>query len=398
MIPVRASDYLIQRRRVIETQWSRFVSGSAKIREHLLRPEIYESWIRCAAKLNPYNQIQAPLNGQAQAAQIWQDSPLRTAAQHGCEQIIQLTREGSLAVALSDSQGLLLWTFASDHMQARAESVNFVAGAYWHEDAVGTNAIALSLRTSAASMVFASEHYLPFVHDWVGYAAPIIHPQTGQMVGVLSISSTWNHHTPLGQAAVCELARAMAKHLPIWQAQAELELHALGLPKIIFRGQPLRISQRQLEILCLLALNPQGLALDTFHAALYGDMPITISTLKAELSHLRRLLDGQIGSRPYRLLMPVWADFIDVWERLRSGRLNEAVELYRGPFIPHSTSPELEEWRYCVDAVMTKAVESCGDFSVLLEKMHLGSRGSVLVRDRLATLLPEANSATSTAD
>lgn len=389
MIPVRASDYLMQRRRVTEMQWSRFISGSAKVRERVLRPDIYASWQRCASQLSPYSQTQAPVGEAYLAQQRWQDSPLRAAAQREREQIMQLAREGSLVAALADTHGHLLWSFASAHMQARAEAVNFMAGGHWSEEASGTNAVGLCLKLGVATTVFSSEHYLAFMHDWVGYAAPIIHPQTGQMMGVLAISSTWNHHTPLGQAAVCELARAIAEHLPIWQPRAELELHALGTPKVIFRGQAQRISQRQLEILCLLALNPQGLTLDAFHAALYGDMPITISTLKAELSHLRRLLDGQIGSRPYRLLMPIWADFIDVWERLRSGRVTEAVELYRGSFLPQSTSPELEEWRYCVDAVMTRAVDACGDFSVLLEKMRLGSRGSVLVRDRLAELLPE---------
>lgn len=389
MIPVRASDYLMQRRRVTEMQWSRFISGSAKVRERVLRPEIYASWQRCALQLNPYSQTQAPVDEAYLVQQRWQESPLRAAAQREREQIMQLAREGSLVAALADAQGHLLWSFTSAHMQARAEAVRFIAGGHWNEEAIGTNAVGLSLKLGAASTVFSSEHYLSFLHDWVGYASPITHPQTGQMIGVLAISSTWNHHTPLGQAAVCELARAIAEHLPIWQPRAELELHALGIPKVIFRGQVQRISQRQLEILCLLALNPQGLTLDSFHAALYGDMPITISTLKAELSHLRRLLDGQIGSRPYRLLMPIWADFIDVWERLRSGRVTEAVELYRGSFLPQSTSPELEEWRYCVDAVMTRAVDAGGDFSVLLEKMRLGSRGSVLVRDRLAELLPE---------
>ncbi len=392
MIPVRASDYLMQRRRVTETQWARFITGSAKVREQLVRPEIYASWQRCAAHLNPSQHTQAPLDENYLVQQRWQESPLRAAAQREREQIMQLAREGSLVATLADVQGHLLWTFASPHMQARAEAVNFIAGGHWREDAAGTNAVGLSLKLGTATTVFSSEHYLPFLHDWVGYASPIVHPQTAQIVGVLNISSTWNHHTPLGQAAVCELARSIAEHLPIWQPRAELELHALGIPQVIFRGQVQRLSQRQLEILCLLALNPQGLTLDSFHAALYGDMPITISTLKAELSHLRRLLDGQIGSRPYRLLMPIWADFIDVWERLRSGRVTEAVELYRGAFLPHSTSPELEEWRYCVDAVMTRAVDACGDFSVLLEKMRLGSRGSVLVRDRLAELLPERSS------
>lgn len=390
MIPVRASDYLMRRRRVTETQWIRFLNGSSDVREQLLRPDIYASWQRCSPQISPHFQTHAPLDEAYLVQQRWQASPLRAAAQQEREQIMQLAREGSLVAALADVQGHLLWTFASPHMQARAEAVNFIAGGHWQEEAAGTNAVGLSLKLGTPTTVFSSEHYLPFVHDWVCYAAPIIHPQTGQIAGVLDISSTWNHHTPLGQAAVCELARSIAEHLPIWQPKAELELHALGAPtKVAFRGQIQKVSQRQLEILCLLALNPQGLTLDSFHAALYGDTPITISTLKAELSHLRRMLDGQIGSRPYRLLMPVWADFIDVWERLRSGRVTEAVELYRGSFLASSISPELEEWRHCVDAVMTRAVDACGDFSVLLEKMRLGSRGSVLVRDRLAELLPK---------
>jgi hypothetical protein len=144
---------------------------------------------------------------------------------------------------------------------------------------------------------------------------------------------------------------------------------------------------RQVEILCLLALNPQGLTLEGFHAALYGDLPISTTTLKAEMSHLRRLLGGQIGSRPYRLQMPVWADFIHVWQVLRQQQSNEAFSLYRGPFLPQSASPELEEWRYCIDAVMGRALDSCQDPAVLMEKLCHSTSGSELVRGRLAELV-----------
>lgn len=388
MIPVRASDYLIQRRNVTDTQWSRFITGSTSLREGLLRPDIVSSWRRCASRLNPQHD-HVPADDSYTVNSRWKDSPLRSAAQQEREQIMQLAREGSLVAAIADPQGHLLWTFASQHMQSRAESVNFIAGGHWSEEAAGTNAIGLALKLGSATTVFSSEHYLPFVHDWVCYASPIVHPQTGQVVGVLDISSTWNHHTPLGQAAVCELARSIAKRLPVWQPCAELEIHALGQPRVVFRGKDQHVSQRQLEILCLLALNPQGLTLESFHAALYGDVPISTSTLKAELSHLRRLLDGQIGSRPYRLLMPVWADFVDIWQVLRSGRLDDAFSLYRGTFLPQSESPELEEWRYCVEAVMSRALDSCGDFSVMMDKMCQGSMGSELVRGRLAELIPD---------
>ena len=192
---------------------------------------------------------------------------------------------------------------------------------------------------------------------------------------------------PLGQAAVTELARAIGRCLPQHLPRAELEIHALGQPRILFRGKPLNLPMRQVEILCLLALNPQGLTLEGFHAALYGDLPVSTTTLKAELSHLRRLLDGQIGSRPYRLQMPVWADFIHVWQALRQQQSNEAFSLYRGSFLPHSVSPELEEWRHCIDAVMGQALDSCRDPTMLMDKLCNSTSGSELVRERLSELV-----------
>lgn len=387
MIPVRASDVLIQRRRSTEMQWSRFVAGSPHLRESVLRDDIVSSWKRCASKLSPQKTSHVPADDDYTVSHRWEDSILRLAAQQEMEQIKQLAREGSLVAAISDVKGHLLWTYASQHMRSLAESVNFVAGGHWSEEEAGTNAVGLALKLRNATTVFSSEHYLPIVHDWVCYASPIVHPQSGQVIGVLDISSTWNHHTPLGQAAVCELARSISRRLPEDQPHAELELYALGQPRVVFRGVSQKVSLRQLEILCLLALNPQGLTLEAFHAALYGDAPITMSTLKAELSHLRRMLDGQIGSRPYRLLAPVWADFIGIWQSLRNGHVDAALSLYRGAFLPQSRSPELEEWRTCVDAVMGRALDSCDDLSVLMTKMCEGSGSSELVRERLSELV-----------
>ena len=55
-------------------------------------------------------------------------------------------------------------------------------------------------------------------------------------------------------------------------------------------GQRLLLNRRQTEILALLALHPAGLSVEQLHALLYGDPSVTISTLKAEVSHLRAAL------------------------------------------------------------------------------------------------------------
>lgn len=385
------SSPLSQRRLDIETQWSRFVAGSPFIKAESIREDIMSSWQRSALHLKP-QKLHAPADDEYTAAQYWKESQLCQAARREQEAMMQLAKEGELVAAIADPSGRLLWTFASNHMRKRAEAVNFTAGGHWDEHSVGTNAVGLSLKLRRSVTVFSSEHYLPFVHDWVCYGAPIIHPQSGECVGILDMSTTWNRHTPLGQAAVTELARAIARSLPQTQPKAELEIHALGQPRILFRGKPLNLPMRQVEILCLLALNPQGLSLEGCHAALYGDAPVSTTTLKAELSHLRRVLDGQIGSRPYRLLSSVWADFIQVWQTLRQQRSSEAFSLYRGSFLPQSESPELEEWRHCIDAVMGQALESCQDPAVLMEKLCHSTSGSEMVRERLAELASRSGS------
>lgn len=351
-----------------------------------VRKDVVSSWQRSALHVD--NQIShAPVEDEYSAKHRWAESPLRPAAQKEMDHLIQLSNEGELVAAIADPSGQLLWTFASNHMRGLAESLNFVKGGHWDEHSVGTNAVGLSLELKQAVTVFSSEHYLPFVHDWVCYAAPIIHPQSGQCLGTLDISTTWKRHTPLGQSAVAELARSIAQRLPQTDSRAELELHALGQPYILFQGKIFNPGKRQMEILCLLALNPDGLTLEGLHAALYGDMPISTSTLKAELSHLRSLLDGQIGSRPYRLLSAtIWADFIYLWQAIRVQNSSEAFSLFRGSFLPHSESPELSEWRYCIDAAMDSVVKSCNNPDTLINELCNTTAGSRQIRERLLEL------------
>lgn len=377
---------LVKRRKMIEAEWNQLAAGCYDFSTDSVRGDIMGSWQRSLQAVAA-QQSQAPVDDAYLTARLWKESLIRQAAEREQAQIIQLAREGELVAAIADASGRLLWTYASQHMQARAEAVNFTAGGRWDERSVGTNAVGLSLSLKSAVTVFSSEHYQSFVHDWVCYAAPIIHPQSGECVGILDLSTTWKRHTPLGQAAVTELARSIASCLPSHLPRAELEIYALGQPRVLFRGKPLALPQRYLEMLCLLLLNPQGLSLEAFHTALYSDAIASTATLKAEISHLRRALDGQIGSRPYRLLIPVWADFIQIWQALRERKTNEALALYRGSLMAQSDSPELNEWRHCIDVVMNQVLDACTEPNLLVDKICDNPAGSYWVRERLLELL-----------
>src|SRR5690606_9843211 len=97
-------------------------------------------------------------------------------------------------------------------------------------------------------------------------------------------------------------------------------------------------------------------SLGELHARLYGDRPVTIATLKAEISRLRRELQGQLTSRPYRLTVDWEADVTRLLARLDQGDVEGAARLYDGQLLPASTSPFVEEHRHHVDVALRTAV------------------------------------------
>ena len=124
-----------------------------------------------------------------------------------------------------------------------------------------------------------------------------------------------------------------------------LFLNLLGRVEVALDGQRLLLNRRQTEILALLALHPEGLTLEHLHALLYGDKSVTASTLKAEVSHLRSALGGQLASRPYRLMLPVDTDVDQVLDLLRRGEVAAALDVYGGDLFPGTGSPALAEPR-----------------------------------------------------
>ncbi len=52
-----------------------------------------------------------------------------------------------------------------------------------------------------------AEHYAPIVHNWVCWAAPVHDPVSGELLGVIDLSTTWDRTHPIGLAT----ARVMAQ-------------------------------------------------------------------------------------------------------------------------------------------------------------------------------------------
>ncbi|GAA5448003.1 hypothetical protein Ddep01_01763 [Deinococcus depolymerans] len=340
---------VLERQRRV-TAWQRFVSRGVPDRS--VPAGVLASWARSAASV-PADRVSAPVSDQAPA---WTGSPLEFATRDLRPELMALAQDGDLMVALADARGQLLWTAGSARMQRLGQALNFVPGGHWDEGSVGTNALALALRERTAVRVFAAEHYVQAVHDWVCYGAPLRDAQ-GTLLGVLNLSTVWEQSTPLGLASAQHYAQRIEAQLA-QGPQVTLRVRLCGTPLVQLGGRCLHLTPRQLELLAVLALHPEGLTLDALHAHVYGDAPITSSTLKSEVSTLRGLLGGQIASRPYRLSVPVELDVTRLEGLLLAGALDGALDLFDGPPLPLSESPLLSYWRSYLDGALRRAV--CG--------------------------------------
>ncbi|MBO0844451.1 MAG: transcriptional regulator [Nocardioides sp.] len=344
--------------------WTTFVEQGDEAAS-LVRPEILKSWHRSQPHVSR-DVTEAPLDDESEARAFWVGSPLQQAVSRVEAELRRTAEDGDLVLAVTDQQTRILWTYGGRVMRRRAESVNFVPAARWDDESVGTNALDLANRQQRPSMVFSAEHYAPIVHNWVCWAAPVHDPVSGAQLGVVDLSTTWDRTHPIGLATARVLARLIETAMPISAMHPTLldddtgptglQLRLLGNAEATLDGSRLLLNRRQTEILAILALNPAGLSLDRLHALVYGDQPVTLSTLKAEVSHLRAALGGQLASRPYRLTLPVSTDIDDVLEALRRGDAAAAIASYGGDLLPGTESPALVELGEYVAVSMREAL------------------------------------------
>ncbi|MEM7736173.1 MAG: transcriptional regulator [Deinococcota bacterium] len=372
--------------------------------------DIMASWQRSRQVIAP-NQTHAPVDDPEEALEEWHDSLLYAAAKPLLQQIRDTAEAGDFLVGIGDAHSKLLWTHSSKQMVRGAEQLHFVPGGHWDEASIGTNALSVAQHTRRPAKVFSAEHFAQVVHDWVCYSAPIRNPHSGDVLGVLDFTTTWQQDNTLGMMTVIALARYVEERLglllpvhsedkrhhqvmqPLLQQRihqqpfpqqnihhAEYDMHVdtnvssqqatytlrlCGTPQLLLRGEPLALYPRRLEILALLALHPEGLSLDVLHAKLYGDQAVSLSTLRAEISGLRKQLAGGICSRPYRLAESHTVDCLQVRDYLRQGDVANALAGYNGLLMPTSESPYLREWRDYLDTAVRAAVLTSGDSALM---------------------------------
>lgn len=383
-------DDLRARRDRLMTTWQDVLARGETPPDGACPPEelaLLDSWRRSALWVSP-DISAAPADDPDRAVESWREQPV-AAGLRSVEPDVQMAADdGGLVAAVTDRSGRIVWSYGSRVMQRRSEQVGFVPGGRWDEASVGTNALGLALRTGRAATVFSTEHYSRSVHGWVCYAVPLLDRETGLVQGVLDLSTTTDRAHPLVMSTARALGRLLTSAAPARVPDGPaLDLRVLGSWQVRVGGDRLVLPRRQIEVLVLLALHPDGLSLEQLHARLYGDAAVSTATLKAEVSHLRTALRGGIGSRPYRLTVPVDSDLQRVLRALDRGDVAGAVETAGGDLLPGSESPDVCEWRDYVTVALRSAVLGCADVAPVL-RLADASPYDEQLQQHLLDLLP----------
>jgi hypothetical protein len=134
-------------------------------------------------------------------------------------------------------------------------------------------------------------------------------------------------------------------------------------------GRVTELRPRLAEILALLCANPNGMSADVLCADLHGDGG-SVSSVRVEVSRLRKLLGPWIDTDRYRLTCDLETDVRRIEGLLGGGSVREAAEAYPGPLLPGSEAPGVVRERERLDTWLRQAVMTADDPEALWAWLH----------------------------
>lgn len=145
-----------------------------------------------------------------EARDRWREHPLAQTAEILRSVFDDLLYDRRHIVVVADADGCLLWADGHPDVLRASERIRFTPGHAWSEPAAGTNAIGTALATGHPVQVFSAEHYRSEVHGWQCSGAPVHDPETGELVGAIDVTGTYDTAHPQNLALV-ELAARLAQ-------------------------------------------------------------------------------------------------------------------------------------------------------------------------------------------
>src|SRR5215469_17637273 len=152
------------------------------------------------------------------------DTPLTRTALPVLQNLHENLEGQPISVILTDAHGVALSRLTADHdLERHLDSVQLAPGFSYAEESVGTNGIGTALESGQAAHVFGHEHYAEHLEDLACAAAPVRHPISGKIVGVVDLTC-WRKDADslliaLAESTAGQIAQALLNDASGWEVQ-----------------------------------------------------------------------------------------------------------------------------------------------------------------------------------
>ncbi|NEA35144.1 GAF domain-containing protein [Streptomyces sp. SID13031] len=204
--------------RLLQVARDSFLS-SGDLDDQVVREPIQASWLRSSRlrvdtdNLDPsYLGIEGP-------------SPLALSAEPVLRALADELANESVSIILTDQHGLVLQRKCPDPSLVRLLDQAYLSpGFSYAEEQVGTNGIGTALEAGIPTMVTGSEHFTGRLGGFACAGAPIHHPVTGALLGVLDLTSSVTHSNALLMFCARSTAQKIEQQLLARSGARELAL------------------------------------------------------------------------------------------------------------------------------------------------------------------------------
>ncbi len=180
----------------------------------IVREVIADSWERCSETgVDPAEPGARLVIDPEDAGERWREHPLSRTTEILRTVLGDLLYDARHIVVVSDADGCLLWSDGHPDVLRASERIRFTPGHAWSESAAGTNAVGTALAADHAVQVFSAEHYRSEVHGWQCSGAPVHDPETGDKLGAIDVTGTYDTAHPHNLALVQLAARFAEQQL-----------------------------------------------------------------------------------------------------------------------------------------------------------------------------------------
>ena len=245
----------VARARLLRRAHERALSGGTM--PTIVRDVVRSSWARCAqAGVDPEHHDPPRIEDRDEIDQRWRAHPLSRFAPLIGTLLGDFAHDARHIVVVSDADGRLLWSAGHRSVLEASESISFVPGSLWDERTAGTNGVGTALALDHAVQIFSAEHYSREVHPWTCSGAPVHDPETGEVLGVIDLSSGIRASHPHSLALVTAAAQTVEAALRQDIAERRERLHAAYLRRVTGHDRtPSALLTRAGEVL---ACSPAG--------------------------------------------------------------------------------------------------------------------------------------------